>query len=135
MQGPLDAHQIAGIDEWAESSRRFDLTRAHERFAMYGLGMYVPDASELILEVNVSKIVTAIARMLVGAVAGIKDIIWEDGNNEASSEELPPVMPFGLVKLDTRSFSKLLQAQWPRLCCRLGEQEIGNMSSKSVKFQ
>lgn len=135
MQGPLDAQQIADIDEPAESSGRYVLTHARARSAMDGLGMYIIETLDAMPAEDVSKIVAAVARMLVDAAAGIDDILGDGRDNEAVSDEVPPVMPFELAKVDTRSFVKLLQTQRPRLLRKFSEQEIEDMSSEFVQFK
>lgn len=101
MQETLEAHRITGISESAESCGGFVLTNVYECSAMDGLGMYVIKTFDAMLAEDVFEIVTAIVRMFVDATAGIDDIFRKGGNNDALSDELPPLVPFELVKLNT----------------------------------
>lgn len=74
MQGPLDAHRIAGIGESAESSERSVLTHLNARSAMDGHGMYVIEGLDAMPTEDVCKIHTAIDKMLVDLAAEIDDI-------------------------------------------------------------
>lgn len=94
MQSPLDAHQIAVIGESAELSGRFVLGHAHARTAIDGHGMYVFEALDPRSTEEVSKIITAISKIFFDGTARIYDILQKGGNDDAPSDEPPPVMPF-----------------------------------------
>jgi hypothetical protein len=112
---------------WTHQNRkfsgRFALTRANTRHFMDGLDLWVvQNISTMELEV-VNSLTVAVANMFGQAANVIHEIVNERDLENNASDDLPPVLPHKLVKIDLRDLSKIISEHNLRLVKRLSSIE------------
>ena len=86
-------------------------------------------------EVDVSRLVVVVAQMFVEGANGILSIVVERDSANEVGEELPPVLPFHLVKVDMRAFSNTLRSQKDRLKETYNDEHINEIGEDFVKLK
>jgi hypothetical protein len=116
MTGPLTDNQMSALEaSETELSGRFSLTHANTRHFMDGLDLWVvQNISTMELEM-VNSLTVAVAKMYGQAANGIHEIVAERDSENNASDDLPPVLPHQLVKIDMCDLSKIISEHNPRL--------------------
>ncbi|KAH6582639.1 hypothetical protein BASA60_001826 [Batrachochytrium salamandrivorans] len=78
-------------------------------------------------QAEVDKLVPAVARLFVKATNGIQSIVSERDAQNNAGDELPPVLPKQLVKLDMQAFSVIVTGHKPQLQLRMLASEINQI--------
>lgn len=137
MQGPLSHEQIDDIVvlQPAEVSGSFIITHEHVRSCLDGLGLWMMEQLESLATDDLCDLLSTIGKLFVEAADGISQITVErSAENEASSDELPPVLPHELSRIDMRQFVKVLQAHRERVLPYFGSQGMNDISTEFSQF-
>ncbi|KAH9247850.1 hypothetical protein BASA81_014533 [Batrachochytrium salamandrivorans] len=111
MVGPLETSQLEMIDS-STTARcgKFALSYENARLCLDGLGVWVLETLDTLSQDDVSMLVTAIAQMLCQLAQGLHAVVAERDCVNDVGEELPPVLPHQLARVDVRRFSSILNA-------------------------
>jgi hypothetical protein len=133
MTGPLTDIQLSALEaSETEVSGRFAVTHGNTRQLMDGLDLWeVKNISTTELEV-VNLLTVAVAKMFRQAANAIHEIVAERDSENNGSNDLPPVLPHQLVKIDMRELSKIISEHNPRLIKRLCSIEIHQIGKDFV---
>ena len=135
MTGPHTDDELAVMDASAVTiCGRFALTHDACRTCLDNLDMWVYEALANADDVVAQKIVASAGKMFVEAADGINDIVVErdDDNAPDDYDDVLPMLPHHLVKLNMREFNVLLSAHKPRLKTKLTEAQIHQISQEFV---
>jgi hypothetical protein len=81
------------------------------RTALDGLGLWMMEQTDNLHADDLCSVIGSVGKLFVGAADGISRInCGRDESNEAT-DELPPVLPHELCRIDMRQFVKFLQSQ------------------------
>jgi hypothetical protein len=80
----------------------------------------------------VNSFTVAVAKMFWQAANGIHEIVPERDSENNASDDLPPVLPHQLDKIDMRDLSKIISEQNPRRIKRLSSIEIHQIGKDFV---
>ncbi|KAH6600273.1 hypothetical protein BASA50_002449 [Batrachochytrium salamandrivorans] len=128
MTGPHSDEKLASIDHSnAEVYGGFVLTYANSFAYIESLGLWAVETISVLEQAEVDKLVPAVARLFVKATNGIQGIVSERDAQNNAGDELPPVLPKQLVKLDMRAFSVIVTGHKPRLQLRMLASEINQI--------
>jgi hypothetical protein len=117
MQGPLSPEQIKEVltVQPAETSGAFIVTHENVRAALDGFGLWMMDQIDILDADNLCSLLCSVGKLIVVAADGISQIVCERDESNKATDELPPVLPHELCRIDMRQFVKLLQNHRERL--------------------
>jgi hypothetical protein len=105
MSGPLTDNEIADVEvSTAEGHDRSSLIHANAKLFIEGLGTWVMN---VIIELEFDDrqvVVVSVAQLFVESASRTSEIVVERNSSNEGGNELPPVLPHQLVKLDMRRF-------------------------------
>jgi hypothetical protein len=137
MQGPLSPEQIGDIValQPAETSGAFIVTHKNVRAALDGLGLWMMEQIDGLDDDDLSSLLGSVGKIFVAAADGISQLVGDrDESNETTTDELPPVLPCELCRIDMRQFVKLLQSHRQRLLPFFGADGIEDISKEFAEF-
>ncbi|KAH6601738.1 hypothetical protein BASA61_001822 [Batrachochytrium salamandrivorans] len=133
MVGPLTDEQLAAVDSsTSEICGCFALSHAHARFCLECLDLFVIQTLPTVDDETVQKLVIAVSKMFVQVADGIYSIVAERDSSNQPADELPPVLPHQLVKIDLRVFNRIHLGQMSRLEKRLSSAQIHQIGKDFV---
>lgn len=137
MKGPLEpALDAIVMARPAEVCGSFVLSHESAIAYMEGLGVWVVEELYKLKADDLVGLAKSVALLFVQAADGISRIIPQrDQGNAASADEMPPVLPYQLMKTDMRQLAKLLQLHHRRLHKFFSAQEIDEISQDFVRFK
>ncbi|KAH6577118.1 hypothetical protein BASA50_010582 [Batrachochytrium salamandrivorans] len=135
MVGPLETLQLEMIDS-STTARcgKFALSYENARSCLDGLGVWVLETLDTLSQDDVSMLVTAIAQMLCQLAQGLHAVVAERDCVNDAGEELPPVLPHQLARVDVRRFSSILNAHKTRIQAKFDDQQIDELNQQFVMF-
>ncbi|KAH6567445.1 hypothetical protein BASA50_003292 [Batrachochytrium salamandrivorans] len=135
MVGPLETSQLEMIDS-STTARcgKFALSYENARSCLDGLGVWVLETLDTLSQDDVSMLVTAIAQMLCQLAQGLHAVVAERDCVNDAGEELPPVLPHQLARVDVRRFSSILNAHKTRIQAKFDDQQIDELNQQFVMF-
>jgi hypothetical protein len=114
-------------------SRSLLLTRVWElRLTGWGFGWW--SKTDNLHPDDLCSVIGSVGKLFVGAADGISRINCERDDSNWATDELPPVLPHELCRIDMRQFVKLLQSQRDRLLTFFGDDGIENISKDFAEF-
>jgi hypothetical protein len=128
ITGPHSDEELEVVDHSsAEVCGAFVLTHANALACIEGLGLWAVETISSLEQVEVEKLIPAVAKLFVQATNGIQSIVSERDAQNNAGDELPPVLPKQLVKFDMRAFSAIVAEHKPRLKLRMSATEINQI--------
>jgi hypothetical protein len=125
MTGPHSDEELAIVDNAsAEVCGGFVQTHVDFLAFMDGIGLCAVETISALEKGYVDKLVATVASMFVSAANGIQNIICERDIQNNAGDELPPVLPMQIVKIDMRSFCFFIAEHKPRLKLRMSASKV-----------
>jgi hypothetical protein len=136
MQGPPSPEEILDIlaAQPAETSGAFIVTHESVRTALDGLGLWMMKQTNNLHADDLYSVIGTVGKLFVGAADGISRINGERDETNKATDELPPVLPLELCRIDMRQFVKLQQSQRDRLLPFFGDDGIESISKDFAEF-
>jgi hypothetical protein len=133
MQGPLTDAEIVAIDlSTSEICGRFAIKHSDAHSFLEGLDLWALQQLSTLNPNELQAIVVAVTKMFVRTANGIYTIIAEEGSNDNPYDQLPPVLPHQLVKLNLRDFNNLMSQHLFRLEKRFSSSQIHQIGKEFV---
>jgi hypothetical protein len=136
MSGPLTDNEIAEVNtSTAEVHGRYILSHANAKLFVEGLGRWVLNAIDELESDDLQVVVVSVAKLFVESASRISEIVAERNSSNEGGNELPPVLPHQLVRLDMRRFVSYVNEHRKRLERRFSAVEINLIGDDLSQLQ
>ncbi|PTQ27264.1 hypothetical protein MARPO_0210s0006 [Marchantia polymorpha] len=136
MQGPISPEQIVDIlaEQPADTSSAFIVSHVNVKASHDGLGLWIMEQFDELDDDKLFVLIGFVGKLFVQAADGIAKIVCERNEANKATEELPPVLPHELCRIDIRQFVKHLQAHRDCLMPSFGADSIDYISKDFSDF-
>jgi hypothetical protein len=130
MKDPLNSEQLETIviEQQDEFHGSFIFTHEHARACLDSLGIWVINGLKRQTVDDNFALTNSFAQLFVQVADGVSRIVAGCNQNNVTREDLPPVLPHQISKIDMRQLAKIVQRCLERLRTRFDPEYICKIS-------
>ncbi|RLN74758.1 hypothetical protein BBJ28_00016986 [Nothophytophthora sp. Chile5] len=139
MEGPLTNEQLGQLDvkerQNAESCDGFMLCHSSAKAYIIELDLWIESALENLQSESKIAVVSAVAKMFVMVASGVNSIVAERNSDNTAAEEVPPVLPHQLVRINMPAFNSQVEQYHDRLFLQHDPVAVHHIGQKFVRLR